>query len=215
MSRRVSWSEWATAAAASAALLGFAGLGWLGWVEVFGFLTGGACVWLVVRQHILNWPLGLLNNTVFFVLFLDKRLYADMGLQVVFFALGVYGWWNWVRRGPDATPLKATHAGRRELLAVGVFVVAASFGLRELLLAVNGSAPLGDAVTTALSLGAQFLLCRKRIENWYFWIVADVIYVPLYVSRELPLTAVLYGVFLVMCVIGLFAWRRTMREGPR
>jgi nicotinamide mononucleotide transporter len=214
MPHRVPKSEWAAAGVATAALMTFAALKWLGWVEVFGFLTGGACVWLVVRQHILNWPLGLLNNVVFFILFMNKRLYADMGLQVVFFALGVYGWWYWLRRGPDSAPVRATHASRRELLAAVAFVAAATFGLRELLVWVNGAAPVWDAHTTALSLAAQYLLCRKRVENWYFWIVADVVYVPLYVSRDLPLTAVLYGVFLVMCVVGLVAWRRGMRAKP-
>lgn len=212
MPPRIPRYEWAIAAMVTAFLLVAAGLEWLTWIEVFGFLTGGVCVWLVVRQHIWNWPIGLVNNVVFFVLFFEKRLYADMSLQVVFFALGVYGWWNWVRRGPDKSPLRATYAGRWEMIAVLAFVAAATFGLREILLWANGAAPVWDAVTTALSLGAQYLLTRKRIENWYLWIVADVIYVPLYVSRELPLTAVLYFGFLILCILGLFAWRKSMRE---
>src|SRR5262245_22157403 len=63
--------------------------------EVLGFVTGGACVWLVVREHMWNWPLGLANNVVFFFLFLEKRLFADMWLQVVYFVLGIYGWMHW------------------------------------------------------------------------------------------------------------------------
>jgi nicotinamide mononucleotide transporter len=185
---------------------------WLALDEVFGFLTGGICVWLVVRQHIANWPIGLVNNCVFFVLFYQKRLYADMGLQVVFFALGVYGWVHWLRRGPQGERLRPVRANRWELLMLLGFVVAATFGLQQLLIAVNGAAPFWDAHTTALSLAAQYLMCRKRIENWLFWIVADAIYVPLYVSRELPLTAVLYAGFLVLCIVGWFAWRRTERE---
>lgn len=212
MTRRVPWYEWVAAGVASAALFAFAFAGWLAWDEVFGFLTGGACVWLVVRQHILNWPLGLLNNAVFFVLFMDKRLFADMGLQVVFFALGVYGWWNWLRHGPDSSPLKATRSPAWELYYVLGCIPAATAGLWLLLVEVNGAAPIWDALTTALSLAAQYLLTRKRIENWYLWIAADIIYIPLYVSRGLPLTAVLYAVFLGMCVIGLGAWRRSMRE---
>jgi len=168
MSRRVPWYEWTAAAVAAAALFALADAGRLAWDEVFGFLTGGTCVWLVVRQHILNWPLGLLNNAVFFALFLDKRLYADMGLQVVFFALGVYGWRCWLRLGPDALPPKPTRSPLWELLAAVGFVAVATVGLRELLLVVNGAAPVWDALTTALSLTAQYLLCRNRIENWYF-----------------------------------------------
>jgi nicotinamide mononucleotide transporter len=94
-----------------------------------------------------------------------------------------------------------------------VFVPATTAGLWVLLVEVNGAAPIWDALTTALSLAAQYLLSRKRIESWYFWIAADVIYIPLYISRDLALTAVLYAVFLGMCVIGLIAWRRSMKEG--
>jgi nicotinamide mononucleotide transporter len=79
------------------------------------------------------------------------------------------------------------------------------------LLVVNGAAPFWDSFTTILSLAAQYLLCRKRLDNWYIWILADLIYVPLYLTRGLPLTAVLYGVFLVMCFFGIWEWNRTMQ----
>lgn len=212
---RISAREWAVMAVCSLALIALTTQGWLRGDEVFGFITGGACVWLVVRQHVLNWPIGLVNNIVFFVLFFNSRLYADMGLQVVFFALGVYGWWNWVRFGPDSQPLKPTHANRGEWVGITIFLIGGTALLREILIEVNGSAPFWDAFTTVLSLVAQFLLCRKRIENWCFWISADAIYVPLYISRDLPLTGVLYGIFLVLCIIGLVFWRRSLRERPR
>jgi nicotinamide mononucleotide transporter len=83
----------------------------------------------------------------------------------------------------------------------------ATFALREVLLRVNGAAPFWDSLTTVLSLAAQYLLCQKRIENWFIWIAADLIYIPLYFSRHLPLTAVLYMVLLTMCVIGQAQWR--------
>jgi nicotinamide mononucleotide transporter len=88
-----------------------------------------------------------------------------------------------------------------------------TWGLREILIAVNGAAPFWDSLTTVLSLAAQYLLCRKRFENWFFWIAADVIYIPLYLSRHLPLTAVLYAVFLAMCLIGVREWNRSLRKG--
>ena len=88
-----------------------------------------------------------------------------------------------------------------------------TWGFREILLVVNGAAPFWDSLTTVLSLAAQCLLCRKRFENWFLWIAADVIYVPLYLSRHLPLTAVLYAVFLGMCLIGVREWSRSMGKG--
>jgi nicotinamide mononucleotide transporter len=182
------------------------------WSETLGFITGGACVWLAVRQHILNWPLGLANNALYFAVFFEARLYADMTLQAVFFALGCYGWWTWIaRRG--AAPLAVTHIARWEIAFVLAGVPLATLGLRELLIAANGAAPFLDALTTSLSLAAQYLLARKRLENWALWILADLIYVPLYVSRGLHLTAVLYAIFLAMCIVGLRDWLRAARSG--
>ena len=177
------------------------------WTEVIGFVTGGVCVWLVVRQHIWNWPIGLANNVTFFVLFGQQRLFAEAGMQVVYFALGVYGWWNWLYGGANRTELTITRTTRAEWLTLAAIVPFGVWGLRELLVAVNGAAPFWDAVVTVLSLAAQYLMTRKRLENWWFWMAADVISVPLYVSRDLWLTAGLYAVFFVMCVIGWREWR--------
>lgn len=87
---------------------------------------------------------------------------------------------------------------------------AMTVGLRAILVASGGAAPFFDALTTALSLAAQLLLARKRLENWALWILTDLIYVPLYLSRGLVLTAVLYAIFLAMCVVGWRDWRRIL-----
>jgi nicotinamide mononucleotide transporter len=181
--------------------------------EAWGFVTGGLCVWLVVREHLWNWPIGIANNVFFFVLFLQGRLFADTGLQVVYFGLGVYGWFNWLFGGENRTVLKISRTTRNEWVVLLAALPLGTWGLRELLIAVNGAAPFWDSLTTVLSLAAQYLLCRKRFENWFFWIAADVVYVPLYLSRHLPLTAALYAVFLAMCLIGVREWKRSMRKG--
>lgn len=187
----------------------------MGWTsssptEIFGFVTGGMCVWLGVRQSVWTWPIGLANNVAFFVLFWRERLFADAFIQVVFFSLGVYGWWNWLSskvhpRGPAVQRTK-----RGEWLVLLAISPLAIWGLRELLVVARGASPMWDSLTAVLSLAAQFLMSRKRLENWLIWIVADVIYVPLYLSRSLPLTAVLYFVFMMMCVMGWFRWRESM-----
>jgi nicotinamide mononucleotide transporter len=178
--------------------------------EVLGFVTGGVCVLLTVRESIWNWPIGLANNVLFFVLFFRGRLFADMALQAVYFALGVYGWLTWLRGGSWAGPLPVTRTRPWEWAVLPCFVLGGTIVLREVLLVVNGAAPLWDALTTVLSLAAQYLMCRKRFEHWFFWIAADVIYIPLYMSRTLHLTALLYAVFLVMCLFGVRAWRRSL-----
>lgn len=192
----------------SAGLLLATALRWwpLSMTEALGFATGGTCVWLCVREHIWNWPLGLANNVVFFALFWHSRLYADMGLQAVYFAFGVYGWWNWLYGGQQHGALKVTRTSVGEGLALAALTPLATWGLWLVLVETHDAAPFLDSLTTVLSLVAQYLLCRKRLENWAVWIVVDAIYVPLYLSRHLHLTALLYAVFLVMCIYGLRAW---------
>lgn len=213
--RTVAPVELAAMVIASLAVLAASYGGWwpISVAEAWGFATGGVCVWLVVREHLWNWPVGLANNLFFFFLFLRSRLYADMGLQVVYFGLGIYGWLNWLMGGRERTALGISRTNRAEWLGLAVGIPLGTAGLRGILLAVNGAAPFWDALTTVTSLAAQYLLCRKRLENWFFWIATDIIYIPLYLSRKLPLTAALYAVFLVMCLAGVRAWWRSWRPG--
>jgi nicotinamide mononucleotide transporter len=206
---------------------------WLGWapagmqpftpVEALGFVTGGACVYLVVKENVWNFPVGIANCLFFLVLFTQARLYGDAALQVVYVGLGVQGWYLWLRGGENRTPLRVGRAPRRLLAGVAAFVVAGTVALTIFFRYINDAAPLLDAFTTTLSLGAQYLLNRKAVENWLLWITADVVYIYLYAVRDLHLTAVLYCVFLCLCVAGLRGWLRALKdrnasaegEGPR
>jgi nicotinamide mononucleotide transporter len=190
---------------------------WRGWLplgltETLGFVTGAACVYLVVREHIWNFPIGIANNVFFFVLFYKARLFGDAWLQVVYLALGVHGWYFWLHGGKNRTARRLGSASLRERLAVGGLVLAGTAALVPILRAANDPAPLLDAFTTCLSLGAQWLLNRKLIENWYLWMTADVLYVYLYLQRGFPLTAVLYLGFLGLCIAGLAQWRRSLMK---
>lgn len=190
---------------------------WRGWLryemtETLGFVTGAACVYLVVIQNIWNFPVGIANNIFFLVLFGGARLYGDAGLQVVYIALGLQGWYLWLYGGEERTALRVGRASRRMLAVLGALVVAGTLALTLALRRAGGAAPLLDAFTTVLSLAAQYLLNRKAVESWYLWIAADVIYIYLYVTRDLQLTAVLYFVFLCLCVVGLRTWLRSLKE---
>ena len=149
------------------------------------------------------------------VVFFEARLYGDASLNVVYCLLGIMGWYLWLFGGEKRTPLLVSRAGVNERVALAVVVVASTLVLWETLHYLGGSASFWDAATTSLSLGAQWLLNKKRLENWHVWIVADAIYVPLYISRGLNLTAVLYAVFLAMAVMGLFRWRGVYEEQAR
>ena len=208
----IGWRELVVMACISIALIAASALELapISLTEVLGFVTGGICVWLTVREHIATWPIGIANNVFFFVLFWQGRLFADAGLQIVYVVLAVYGWWTWLRGGPQATERQITRATSNEWLALAALVPLAVWGLQQFLLSVGGAAPFWDSLTTVLSLAAQFLMCRKRLEHWLVWIAADIVYIPLYVSRGLTLTAVLYFVFLVMCLVGLRDWSRSL-----
>lgn len=185
----------------------------MSWTEWAGFITGALCVVLTVRRHIGNFPVGIANNVFYLVLFLRSGLYADAGLQVVFAVLGVQGWWLWLHGGLDRGPLLIRPLSTKTAVQVAVAVILGTVVLTLGLAAwTDSTVPFWDGLTTALSLGAQWLLNRKHIQNWWYWITADVIYVALYAYKDLRLTAVLYAGFLVLCVIGLRQWRRASDE---
>lgn len=184
----------------------------LSWVEIVGFVTGALCVWLVARQNVWNWPIGILNNIVFLVLFVDSGLYADGGLQVVYIALAAYGWWAWLRGGVEHTELPVSRTTALQwwsLLAVGVAATALLTWV--LVRFTDSTVPFADAVTTVLSLLATWGQARKKLESWWLWISVDVIYVPLYTYKGLWLTGLLYLGFIALCVMGLVGWRNSLR----
>ena len=178
------------------------------WSELLGFATGALCVWLTVRSHIWNFPIGIANNVFFLVLFWTAHLYADASLQIVYLVLGFMGWWEWLHGGELRDKRVMGHAPRRLVGGLLVLVIPATWALTVLLSAAHDIAPFWDALTTALSLAAQWLLNLKKLQNWYFWIAADLIYVPLYFVKMLNLTGIVYVLFLSMCLLGLRAWRR-------
>jgi len=183
--------------------------------EVFGFITGAICVLFVVEQNIWNFPVGIANNIFFIVLFLSSRLYGDMALQVVYILLGLVGWWQWLHGGVNRTELHVNHTSVREILLLLFIGTVATAGMREYFVKINDSAPFLDALTTALSLIAQYLLNYKRMENWFVWITADLIYVGLYIQKELYLTAILYALFIGLCIAGYISWRKSEFQSPK
>jgi nicotinamide mononucleotide transporter len=179
------------------------------WAEVAGFLTGVVTVWLVVRQHILNWPIGILNVTVLGLVFLDGGLYADAGLQVVYVVLQVYGWWQWRYGGAGRSVRTVTRTAGAEWAGLLLAMAAGTAALTWMLSAwTDSTVPFWDALTTAISLGATYGQCRKLLESWWLWIMVDLVYIPLYLYKGLNLTAVLFVLFLGLCVAGLRSWRR-------
>lgn len=186
----------------------------LSWAELLGFATGLWCVALVATRNVLNFPVGIANVALLLLLFAEARLFADAGLQLVFIAMGLQGWWLWLRdRGSQHEAVAVTRAGRAELFRVLALCLVLAAALYLLLTWAKGSVPVLDALITSLSLAAQWLLNRRKLEHWYFWITVDVISIPVYVYKELYLVALLYAIYLGLCIGGLQAWRRALADG--
>lgn len=181
--------------------------------ELLGFITGAVCVWLLVKQNIWTWPTGIANNILSIVVFYRARLFGDMSLQFFFIAVSIYGWWHWLH--PDDRhrgEVKVTRIPVKATIVLVALTAAATYILVQGLRKIPGTTPWPDASTTCMSLAAQFMQSRKWIENWAVWIAVDVISIALYIYKGLGLFALLYAVFLAMCIAGLVEWRRDLRR---
>ncbi|WP_167851928.1 nicotinamide riboside transporter PnuC [Hymenobacter elongatus] len=181
----------------------------LEWVAV---LTGFACVWLAARESLWNFPVAIVSCGLYIVVYYRAQLYADCLLQGFFIAMGFYGWYAWRYGGAKSTALVVTRTRLWEWAAVagGVAAFTAAFGY-YLQTYTDASLPHWDSFTTAGSLAAQYLLTRKRLENWLLWIVVDLIYVPILWYKQLYPTSGLYAAYLILAVYGYVVWYRASR----
>src|SRR5688572_9971065 len=182
-------------------------------IEVTAAVFGVASVYLSARQNVWNWPLGIVNVALYIIVFYEAKLYADMGLQVVYVVLAAYGWWHWLHGGQNRGTLRVSRAPMREIVLLGAAFVVGTAALSTFLArATDASLPLADSALTVASLVAQYMMTRKYVECWLVWIVADVAYVAMFLYKELWPTAALYLVFSVLAVLGWRQWRASLRE---
>lgn len=181
-------------------------------LEIAAAVFGAASVFLMAKESLWAWPVGLVNVVLYTFVFQGARLYAQMGLQIVYAVLMVIGFIVW-RRGESGAPLvpsftpPARLAGFLGLGAAGTLVIVALLSRTT-----NGAQPWWDGGTTAFSLVAQYLQTRKRIESWILWILVDLVCVGLFASQKLGPTAALYGVFTLLAAMGLRDWLRSSRS---
>lgn len=177
-------------------------------IEAFAALFGIISVYLGTRQNVWIWPTGIVNVALYIIVFFEARLFAAMGLQVVFLLLSVYGWYAWLRGGSRHTALRVTRATPRLGLALLVINVAAWLALATILdRDTQATLPWLDSLLATTSLIAQWLMTRKLLESWLVWIAVDLVYVPMYFSQGLYVMAALYLIFLVLAVLGYRDWR--------
>jgi nicotinamide mononucleotide transporter len=182
------------------------------WIEVVASVSGLFSVWLAAKENVWYYPVGFVNIVTFAYIFHGVQLYADFMLQLVFFALSVYGWWIWLTKR-EGRPVRPTTSLTRRgwgILLAAVPIIAVLWGLL-LNRYTDASIPYLDAFVATLSMAAQYLLSRKVLQNWYLWIAVDTLSIGMYWYKGLYMISFTYFVFLVICISGLLSWRKGSR----
>lgn len=180
------------------------------YIEVFGALSGMIFIILEIRQNIWLWPLGLLTSLIYVWVFFNTKFYADMGLQVYYILISIYGWYWWLKGGKNSETGSLVITGVSARLAWKLlFVLLLIFFTIWFVLSKYTDSPVPgwDAFTTALSVIATWMLARKIIEHWILWVIVDIVSMALYIYKGLYPTVILFGVYTVMAVIGYRKWK--------
>jgi len=183
--------------------------------EIVGVVFGLLSVYLTVRQQIWCWPTGIISVIAYALLFYEIKLYADMLLQIFFLVTSFQGWYLWLYGGSNRSELPITRLSRSQLVMLGIGLVVCALAIGYVFdTYTDAHIPFWDAAASSMSVLAQILLMRKKLENWYLWIIVDVLSIGIYIYKEVYLTAGLYLVFLVLAIGGLLAWRKLFAQ-PR
>ena len=195
----------------------------MSYIELVGTILYVLSVWLVSRRNMLTWPVGIVSVLLYMVLFYQIRLYSDAMEQVYYLGASVYGWWFWSRsRQVKHAITDVDYSSRRAMVTWLIVTAALSVALAAVMSHVQewapgvfpeaASYPYLDALTTVMSLVAMWLMARKHIESWVYWIVVDVIGIWLYLVKDVRFISLLYVVLLALTIRGLVDWRSAGRR---
>lgn len=201
----------------------------MSWVEFLGTSFGLWCVWLTAKEKILAWPIGLFNVIFFLFVFWQVQLYSDVLLQVYFFGTGLYGWWKWKNPDPLAArsvqEMKVTMNSQALNSYMIVWMIILTFLLGLFMSKANVLLPsifpeaasyaYWDSSTTVMSLFAQWLLTKKRLEAWVLWMIADLIDMNLYYLKGVKLISLEYVVFFFIAAYGFYSWYKSWKNDGR
>lgn len=180
-------------------------------IEAIATFFGLIAVWLVVKRHILCWPAGLIQVTLYVWIFYEAKLYSDMILHVIYIFLQIFGWWQWQYGGNNHKALAVSMVSGKSMpgwifgVAIGTFLW--GFAMANY---TDAAAPYPDAFIAVASLAAQWLTAKKKVESWLFWIVVNVVAIGVYAYKELWITTGLYAVFLVLAFLGFKDWKKAL-----
>jgi nicotinamide mononucleotide transporter len=192
----------------------------ISYVELVGTAFGLISVYFASRANILTWGTGIINEVFLFVLFFQVHLYADMFLQVYFFVVTIYGWYNWSTTTVE-NKIAVINSKARWLTAIVIIVgsIVSGFLIKNIHLylpnyfKVAAAYPFTDSFVMVLSIIATVLLAKKKIENWHLWILVDAICVILYFKKGVYFLSLEYLIFLGLASYGLYHWKKQLANG--
>jgi nicotinamide mononucleotide transporter len=177
------------------------------WIEWAGFITAVVGIWYSTKRRVINWPITLVSDILYFVVFMRANLMSSAWLQFAFLAFTFYGWWNWAHGAKQGDGIRVEKASPVSL-AVALLLGAAGSGLWGWLMAREGAAlPYVDAAVSVFSLVATWWETRKHTANWWLWIVVNVVAVGEYMYQKLWPTVILYLILIGLAFLGLRNWR--------
>ena len=180
-------------------------------LEIAAALFILANVWLATKENIWTWPTGIAGVILYAIVNYKAGLYANAALQIVYFVLSIIGWYEWLHGGENKSELHVRRTTKRQWIGCAIASVVLWVALYALLRWThNAQQLLIDSGTTALSLVGQWMMNEKLLENWWFWLIVDIAYVPMYLNSGNWLTAGLYAVFCILCIKGIIDWKRSL-----
>ena len=182
------------------------------YLEISAVILTLVSIYLTIKNNIHCWWTGIISNLLYFFLFQEKHIWADMSLQWIFIIQGMWAWWMWAKPKQLYFKDHIRKSTSEENLNNFLFGVVAWAVLFPLLVLLKGNNPPLDALNTTCSILGIYLLGKRRIEAWYFWILTDIISILLYWRTDLVLTSVLYIICLVLAISGLIKWKNLAKK---
>lgn len=183
-------------------------------IDWIGMVTGILGVYLSIKEKILAWPLFILCYSCYVYISFRGNYYAFGGMNILFVMLASYGWFKWgTAKGGTDSEIKISRLASGHYIWVALFVVVGTVGLGWIL-SQTGEArlPYYDAFATTCALSAQWMLSRKHIENWFFWIIADCVWLVFFINDQIWPSVILFATFIGLAIKGFLEWRTLLRK---
>ncbi|NOT37931.1 MAG: nicotinamide mononucleotide transporter [Saprospiraceae bacterium] len=190
------------------------------YIEFIATICGIIAVYLAARSHILTWPIGLINITLSFIIFWEVQLYSDVFLQVYFFCISIYGWYNWRFEKRECLPIKTLNTKERlnsiyiiiGCTAILGFMVSKLHLIFPSVFIKPAAYPYPDTFVAVCSVIANTLLAKRIYENWVLWIVVNIVCVGLYFSKGITFIAIQFFIFLILAIVGHLHWKKEISK---